>query len=130
MKDIISLLNSALYELASEFKVADLDLELTEMIDVESIEHPIVKKLMLGPAEVINPFLVFINYLEASMSSSAWYDPADQGNLAFERAKAIYSLMPDYMLVSCKKFLANRSDLNQDLLKKLHEEFGIEIQKA
>ncbi len=64
------------------------------------------------------------------MSSSAWYDPTDQGNLAFERAKAIYSLMPDYILASCKKFLANRSNLNTDLVKKLHEEFGIEIQKA
>ncbi len=121
----------AMLELVGEkLRVANLDLELSEMIGAESIEHPLVKKLMLGPAEVINPFLVFLNYLDAAISSFFWYDSTDQGNLALERARAIYSLMPDYIVAACKKFLPNQSKLNLDLLKKLYDEFGIEIGKS
>lgn len=55
--------NARLELFGEKLMVANLNLELTEMIEAKSIEHPSVKKLMLGPAEVLNPFLVFINYL-------------------------------------------------------------------
>jgi hypothetical protein len=47
---------------------------------------------MLGPAEILDLFRVFLNYVEASSNDLIWFDYEDLGALAIERAQTLLAL--------------------------------------
>ena len=59
---------------------------ITVEIQPAEIEDPVVKELMQGTAETLDPVRIFLNYVEASDNGSIWYDYNNQGALAIERA--------------------------------------------
>lgn len=60
-----------------------------ETVDVEpdELEDTVVASLMPGSAEVLDPFTVFMNYLESSLDDSIWFNFENDGALSIERAQ-------------------------------------------
>jgi hypothetical protein len=132
MKDIISLLNSALYELASEFKSNLAEYHFALAIVFSSIlnYHGYRTIIVGGQAAVYwtrlttseDVDLVCSDYLTikeilAHMNFVPFEDSSFR--LIHEETDALLELVGEKLKVA---------DL--DLVKKLHEEFGIEIQTA
>ena len=97
-------------------------------VPVESadIDDPFVRSLMPGPAEVLDPVLVFVNYLEASCRDSIWFDYADEGALAVERAQALLALYERYIVDGLQARYA-AGEIPEHLALVLREKFGITL---
>jgi len=50
----------------------------TVEIDSNDVDDSIVKALMPGSAEILDPTSVFLNYVKASTNESIWFDYEDQ----------------------------------------------------
>lgn len=118
---------SLLVELVGEeIEVAGVKLDRTVLISPNEVSDKFTKKLMAGPAEVIDPVLVFLNYLEACGKGSVWFDERNQGMLAAERARAVFELYEKYIretLEKEKKF----KKIPDVVLSALHSEFKVNI---
>jgi hypothetical protein len=85
-------------ELVGEkLQVSGLDHPETIMVDRDEIEDPVVRSLMPGPAEVLDPVSVFMNYLDSSSDESLWFDFENEGALSIERAQALLVLYNEYI---------------------------------
>lgn len=95
-------------------------------IHPNEIEDPIVKALMPGPAETLDPIGVFLNYVEASNSESIWFDYEDQGALSIERAQVMLRLYKDFILSGLNKLIQN-GDIDDKLVEILKDKFHIDF---
>lgn len=98
-------------------------IDTVEVIQDE-IEDPIVKALMPGSADILDPVRVFLNYVEASSSDSIWFDYNDQGVLAIERAQALLDLYKNVILSELEE-LVKDGDIDSKLVKILKDRFYI-----
>lgn len=98
----------------------------TVEVQRKEIEDPIVKALMPGPAEILDPVRVFLNYVEASSNDSIWFDYEDQGALAIERAQALLDLYKNVILLELDSLVRNE-DINDELVKILKDKFHVNL---
>ena len=96
----------------------------TVEVQQEEIEDPIVKALMPGPAEILDPVRVFLNYVEASSNDSIWFDYEDHGSLAIERAHALFDLYKNVILPQLNTLIKN-GDIDNNLVRILINKFHI-----
>jgi len=80
-----------------EIKIGDLKGCSTVEIGPDDIRDPLVRSLMPGPAEILDPLLVFLNYIEAADKDSIWFNYKDEGAIAIERAQAMLALYEEYI---------------------------------
>ena len=57
-----------------QIQISGVQYTKTVEIESEEIENDIVRMLMQGSAEALEPTRVFLNYLEASSDESIWFD--------------------------------------------------------
>lgn len=115
----------ALIELVGErIKIADIKTRLTIQIKPPDIDDPLVKSLMTDSALVLNPLMVFFNYLEASSTESIWYDIKDHGALAFERAQALLALYRPYFLRNLRA-RNKKGEISKRIKTLLHEKLQV-----
>jgi hypothetical protein len=118
---------NVLIELVGEqIKIAGLKETISVIVNPQDIEDPLVRSLMPGSAEVLDPALVFINYLDSACQDSIWFDYEDEGALAVERALALLALYNDYILKELRDRKAT-GELSQRLLQVLRDKFNITI---
>lgn len=98
----------------------------TVEVQQDEIEDPIVKALMPGPAEILDPVRVFLNYVEASSNDSIWFDYEDLGALAIERAQTLLDLYKNIILPELDTLVQN-GDIDNNLVKILKEKFHIDF---
>lgn len=92
-----------LIELVGErVEVAGMKSGLTVTVEPGDIEDPLVRLLMPGPTEVLDPAVVFVNYCNASDHTSIWYDYENSGSLAAERARTLFALYEGHIRNSLK----------------------------
>ncbi|MCB1191400.1 MAG: hypothetical protein H7A23_15260 [Leptospiraceae bacterium] len=116
-----------LIELVGEkIEIGNIKNPRTVYIKQNDINDPLVKSLMKAPAEIIDPTLTFINYVEASIKSSEWFDYEDEGALAIERALALFSLYHDYILDNLNTIYKNNI-MSKEQSTILLEKFGIKL---
>lgn len=96
----------------------------TVEVEQDEIEDPIVKALMPGSAELLDPTCVFLNYVEASNNKSIWFDYEDEGALAIERAQALLDLYKNVILPKLGLLIQN-GDIDTELVKILRNKFHI-----
>ncbi|MBU1896979.1 nucleotidyltransferase [Myxococcota bacterium] len=101
------------------------DDESLAVISSDDIEDELVRKLINTDIITINPSLLFLNYVDASIPYTYWYNEEDNGKLALERARAIYELYNNYGIDSYIRNLIAQNKLKPDLVKFLSEEFDI-----
>ncbi len=118
---------NVLVELVGDkIEIAGLSDLAPDLVSIPEVDDPFVQSLMLGPAEILNPTLVFLNYLEASDQESIWHDYQDAGALAVERAQALFLLYKKHILNDLTT-LKKTGKLPERLVKLLSERFEIEI---
>lgn len=109
-------------------KIADSiiphDLAITEIL-IEDITDPFVRDLMPGPCLILRPELVFINYLSASIKDDLWFDHANDGIEANNRAKVIFDLYKTDILENIYNFYPHLK-LRQPIKDVLKSDFHID----
>lgn len=88
---------NVLIELVGEqIEIAGLIADVTSVATIRKtdISSDVVRGLMPADALVLDPGLTFLNYAEASLPHSIWFDHDDDGLLAEERAQALLALYP------------------------------------
>jgi hypothetical protein len=87
--------SNALIELVGE-SVTVMDITSTEFAEVSpsDVTNPLVQSFMKASGFVIDPTLVFLNYLDSSCESSLWFDYRDDGTLSLDRARALWEIYP------------------------------------
>lgn len=119
---------NVLIELVGErISVAGIRSPSTVAVLPKDIHDPLVRTLMIGPAEVIDPVLVFLNYVEASTQGSIWFDYEDEGALAIERAKALEALYKKYIHDGLRK-LQRKGEISERCLPVIRKRFMINLQ--
>jgi hypothetical protein len=116
-----------LIELVGEtIQVAGIQADAQSVITVRrsDIAHQAVSALMPGPASVIDPALVFLNYAEASLPNSDWHDFEDNGTQAHERALALLALYRPIVTEQLNRF-AREERLRPDLQQALASTFQL-----
>lgn len=81
-----------------QIAIADIKTPGSVLVEPSDIDDALVRSLMPGPSEVLDPVLVFINYLDASSHDSIWFTFENEGALAVERAKALLALYKEYII--------------------------------
>ncbi len=120
-------LSNVLIELVDE-KIVIKGVKKVDKVEIlpDDIQDPVVKSLMPGTAEILDPVSVFLNYVEASSNDSIWYNYQDNGALAIERACALFKLYQNVILTELATLL-NDNNIEENLLRILHEKFHIKI---
>lgn len=98
-------------------------------IAAADIESPLVRDLMGTKALVVEPALVFLNYAEAGDPESVWYDHADEGSLASDRATALLALYHGHIVKRVRR-LADQMGLSPRLVEQLRTMYGVELPSA
>jgi hypothetical protein len=109
-----------------KLKVEGVTQVTTVEIEPDDIDLQVVKLLMSGPAEILNPVYVFLNYVEASHQPSIWFDYGDQGSYAVERAHALLNLYGNVILEELRS-LRLQGEIDKNLIKVLGEKFNISL---
>jgi hypothetical protein len=118
---------NVLIELVGDrIEIAGIKSTETVVVEPDDIEDPLVRSLMSGPAKVIDPLLVFLNYLDASCRESIWFDFEDEGALAIERMQALLVLYEGFILNGLKT-QSKTGDILEKHLKVLREKFKITL---
>jgi hypothetical protein len=118
---------NVLIELVGErIDIAGIKSPATVAVMPNDIHDPLVRSLMTGPAEMIDPVLVFVNYIEASTQDSVWFNYEDEGALAIERAQALLVLYKEYILKGLMK-LYEAGEIPEKCLQLLRDKFKIVI---
>jgi hypothetical protein len=74
--------------------------------------------LIPGPSEVLDPVLVFINYLDASSHDSIWFTFKNDGALAVKRVKALLALYKEYIINGLRdRYKAGEINLEKENLR-------------
>jgi hypothetical protein len=106
--------------------VAGMKSGLTVTVEPDDVEDPFVRSLMHGPAEVLDPVVVFVNYCNASQRGSIWYDYEDKGSYAVERAQALFALYEKHI----RSGLSTRykaGEIPETFIQMLREKFLITL---
>lgn len=116
---------NVLIELVGEhIDIRGINASATVAVKPTDINDSLVKSLMPGPAEVLDPVLVFVNYLDSADQSSIWFNFEDEGALSIERAQALFALYKEYILDSLRtRFAAN--EISDKLILILRDKFNI-----
>lgn len=116
---------NVLIELVGErVDVAGMKSGLTVTVEPGDIEDPLVRSLMPGPAEVLDPAVVFVNYCNSSDHASIWYDYENGGALAVERARTLFALYEGYIRNSLKSRYET-GEISETFLQLLRDKFLI-----
>ena len=104
--------------------IAAISTPETVEVSPSDIDDPLVRSLMPGPAEIIDPILIFVNYVEATSEESIWHDFENEGALAVERAQALYVLYKDYITEGLRA-LFQAGEITGKIMWILRERFGL-----
>jgi hypothetical protein len=95
-------------------------------IEPNDVEDELVRSLMPGPAIVIEPAIVFLNYVSASSCETIWYDYDDEGALAIERARAMLALYEEYIRKNLEERFKNNK-IPEAIVQLLREKFNMQL---
>jgi hypothetical protein len=120
-------LNHILIELVDE-KIVINGVKKVDTVEIQpdDIQDPVVKSLMPGTAEILDPVSVFLNYVEASSNNSIWFDFEDNGALAIERACAIFNLYQKVILAELTALIKD-NNIEEKLLTILNEKLHLKF---
>lgn len=114
-------------ELVGE-RIEIADLKSPGLVEVKPhhIGDLLVRSLMPGPAEVLDPVAVFVNYVESSCIDSIWFSYKDEGAIAIERALALLTLYKDHLLTELRnRFEAG--EVSEKIVQVLRDKFKVSV---
>lgn len=112
-------------------EVADttLDDDWLCLVEREDLASDLVRTLMPGDAVILDPALVFLNYVDASQPASGWHDSSDEGSGAEDRARALLRLYPDRVREGLVA-LRGQGKLAATMVELVREQFGLDLDVA
>ena len=118
---------NVMIELVGErIDIAGITSPTTVAVMPKDVHDPLVRSLMTGPAEVLDPVLVFVNYLEASTNDSIWFNYEDEGALAIERTQALLALYKEYVINGLRK-LRMSGEVSDKSLQFLRDRYDVTL---
>jgi hypothetical protein len=106
--------------------IAGIQTPATTEVQPKDVNDSVVRALMPGPADILDPIFVFINYVEASNRDSIWYEFEDEGALAIERAQALLALYKEYVVDGLIK-LNKTGEISTTCLQLLRDKFMVTL---